>query len=148
MVLQMNSDPRLEFGMNTPKVQEMAAPDMKEVLQAAREPMRRIMGVESDEDWQVRNPNLHLAQTLICSEALDRPGDHMLGGDAVSMLTEHQLSNTLVHPAMHCVSWNLLVHIPASGCNLLPSVDPKVAAHPVVPHCHVLLQNAVTKELS
>ena len=53
MGLQMNSDPRLEFGMNTPKVQEMAAPDMNEVLQAAREPLRMIMGVQSDEDWQV-----------------------------------------------------------------------------------------------
>ena len=49
----MNSDPRLEFGMGTPRVQEMAAPDMQEVLQAVREPMRRMMGVESDQDWQV-----------------------------------------------------------------------------------------------
>lgn len=101
MGLQMNSDPRLEFGMNTPKVQEMAAPDMKEVLQAAREPMRRIMGVESDEDWQVRNAQLHLAQNLICSEALDRPGGYMFGGDAMSMLTKYRLSDTLVHRTMH-----------------------------------------------
>jgi len=50
----MNSDPRLEFGMGTPVMQEMAPPDISELLQASREPMRKMLGVETDEDWQVR----------------------------------------------------------------------------------------------
>ena len=51
--LQMNSDPRLEFGLGTPVIQEMAPPDPSELLQASREPLRQMMGIETDEDWQV-----------------------------------------------------------------------------------------------
>ncbi|KAL0033179.1 hypothetical protein WJX79_008129 [Trebouxia sp. C0005] len=50
--LQMNSDPRLEFGMGTPVIQETAPPEPSAMLQAAREPLRKMMGIESDEDWQ------------------------------------------------------------------------------------------------
>ncbi|DBB04574.1 hypothetical protein WJX77_008948 [Trebouxia sp. C0004] len=50
--LQMNTDPRLDFGMGTPVIQEMAPPEFSELLQASREPMRTMMGIESDEDWQ------------------------------------------------------------------------------------------------
>ena len=50
----MNSDPRLEFGMGTPVIQEMAPPEPSELLRASREPLRRMMGIETDEDWQVR----------------------------------------------------------------------------------------------
>ena len=49
----MNTDPRLEFGMDTPVLQELAAPNLDEMLQATREPMRKLCGIESDEDWQV-----------------------------------------------------------------------------------------------
>lgn len=51
-LLQMNTDPRLEFGMETPVLQELAAPNLDEMLQATREPMRKLCGIESDEDWQ------------------------------------------------------------------------------------------------
>ncbi len=60
----MNSDPRLEFGMGTPVLRELAPPDVNELLRASKEPMRAMLGVEKDEDWQVcRSPK---SQSLVC----------------------------------------------------------------------------------
>jgi hypothetical protein len=39
--------------MGTPVIQEMAAPEPSELLRASREPLRQMMGIETDEDWQV-----------------------------------------------------------------------------------------------
>lgn len=52
--MQMNSDPRLEFGLETPLMYECEAPDAAHLLESAKEQMCHMLDIENDEDWKVR----------------------------------------------------------------------------------------------
>ena len=49
----MNSDPRLEFGIETPIMHESDAPDADQLLESAKEQLCSMLGIENDGDWQV-----------------------------------------------------------------------------------------------
>ena len=52
--MQINSDPRLEFGLETPLLQESDAPDAADLLESAKGQLCGVLGIENDEEWQVR----------------------------------------------------------------------------------------------
>ena len=58
--MQMNSDPRLEFGLETPLLQESDAPDADEYLESAKDQICSMFGIENDKEWQVYS-SIHLA---------------------------------------------------------------------------------------
>lgn len=53
--MQMNSDPRLEFGLETPLIMESEAPDAAHLLESAKDQMCHLLDIENDEDWKVRH---------------------------------------------------------------------------------------------
>ena len=57
----MNSDARLEFGLETPLLQETEAPDAADLLESAKDQMCSILEIENDEEWQV---HIYLAMLL------------------------------------------------------------------------------------
>lgn len=52
-VVQMNSDPKLEFELDSPVMQELEEPDANEILDKYKEELCSLMGIEGDEDWKV-----------------------------------------------------------------------------------------------
>ena len=51
--MQMNSDRRLDFGLETPLMLESEAPDAAHLLESAKEQMCHMLNIENDEDWKV-----------------------------------------------------------------------------------------------
>lgn len=53
--MQMNSDPRLEFGLETPLLHESDPLDAAHLLASAKDDMCQMLEIENDEEWQVRH---------------------------------------------------------------------------------------------
>lgn len=51
--MQMNSDARLEFGLETPLLQESDAPDAADLLESAKDQICSLLEIDNDEEWQV-----------------------------------------------------------------------------------------------
>ena len=49
----MNSDARLEFGLETPLLQESDAPDAADLLESAKDQICSLLEIDNDEEWQV-----------------------------------------------------------------------------------------------
>lgn len=52
-VVQMNSDARLEFGLETPLLQETDVPDAAHLLESAKDQICSLLEIENDEEWKV-----------------------------------------------------------------------------------------------
>lgn len=50
--LQMNLDPKLEFGLGAPRMSEAMPPNANELLEAAREPLTHMLDIQNEEEWQ------------------------------------------------------------------------------------------------
>lgn len=66
----MNSDARLEFGLETPLLHESDAPDAADLLQSAKDQLCSILDIENDEEWQVCS-NIYLAMLLTLGYAAE-----------------------------------------------------------------------------
>ena len=51
--MQMNSDPKLDFELDTPVMEELDEPDANDILDKYKEELCNMMGIGSDEDWKV-----------------------------------------------------------------------------------------------
>ena len=54
-IMQMNLDPRLDFGHGAPRMSEAAPPNADQVLQHAKWPLCQMLEIENEDEWQVRS---------------------------------------------------------------------------------------------
>ena len=50
--MQMNLDPRLDFGIGAPRMSEAAPPNAQQMLQDTKGLLTEILEIENEEEWQ------------------------------------------------------------------------------------------------
>lgn len=61
-VLQMNLDPRLDFGIGAPRMSEAAPPNAEQLLEASKGHLSHMLDIENEEEWQVSAASLIILQ--------------------------------------------------------------------------------------
>lgn len=131
-VVQLNSDARLEFGLETPLLHESDVPDAAALLESAKDQICSLLEIENDEEWKVCITSWHVLpqqyQPLCYTSAEHAVGNNILFPTARSL--NRQLASAIC--AVLCVRLtptNLdAVHFVKTDCIVLcwppQSADP------------------------